>query len=270
MGKFNGYDGSRNSNNGGTSGTEFSKSEIIKVILASVFIIAFFVSATIIALKYVSPAPSETEEQQAAVKTGVQPSDLQLPQTQTNPNDLPKTIEQNEQSQNATLKAHENKNIRQLRYYTKKAKNIKFVNGEINGISVEFIFDTGASDIALNAETIKRLGIKEFSKTAQYKTAGGIVTAYRFVCATVKIGDFEIKDVDCAYNPSASENLLGGTFLTHFNYYIDELASTITLVPKSEKAELIDGELRIPKGHGYIEIDGKKYQYDEGRLKKVE
>lgn len=269
MARFNEYDRTRISGRGNSSKSEFSKSDIVKVILASVFIIAFFASATIIVLKYISPAPSETDVQQAAVKTDVQPSDAPLPQTQAIPNDIPKTIEQNEQPQNAPLKIQNNKNIQQVRYYTKKAKNIKFVSGEINGIGVEFIFDTGASDIALTTETIKKLGIKDFSKTAQYKTAGGIVTAYGFVCSTVKIGDFEIKDIDCAYNPSASENLLGGTFLTHFNYYIDELASTITLVPKSEKAELVGGELRIPKGQGYIEMDGEKYQYDEGKLKKV-
>ncbi len=260
----------KSANKANSSGSEFSKSDVIKIILAIVFIIAFFTSATIIVLKYISPAPSETDVQQTAVKTSDQPSNIPPPQQQTTSNDLPKAVEQNEQPQNAPLKAQDNKNVQQVRYYTKKAKNIKFVSGEINGVSVEFIFDTGASDIALNAETIKRLGIKEFAKTAQYKTAGGIVTAYRFVCSTVKIGDFEIKDVDCAYNPSASENLLGGTFLTHFNYYIDELASTITLVPKSEKAELVGGELRIPKGQGYVEIGGEKYQYDEGKLKKVE
>lgn len=265
MAKLNGYNGSKDSGNGNSSGPEFSKSEIIKIILASVFIIAFFAAVVIIILKYDSSAPSESNVQQAATKATNAP----LPQTQTSPNDL--TIEQSEQILNAPLKVQDNKNIKQVKYYKKNnARNIKFISGEINGINVEFIFDTGASDIALNAETIKKLGIKDFSKTARYKTAGGIVVGYKFVCSTIKVGDFEIKDVDCAYNPSASENLLGGTFLTHFNYYIDELTSTITLVPKSEKAELVDGELRIPKGQGYIEIDGKKYQYDEGKLKKVE
>ncbi|MCE5193840.1 MAG: retroviral-like aspartic protease family protein [Nitrospiraceae bacterium] len=161
--------------------------------------------------------------------------------------------------------------IQQIKYYLKnEVRNIKFITSEINGESFEFIFDTGASDVSLNSETIQKLGIKDFSKAVQYGTASGVVTAYKFSCNSVKIAAFEIRNVDCSYNPSAKHNLFGNTFLSHFNYYIDELSQTITLVSKSEKAELVGGELRIPKSEGYVEIGGKRYEYVNGQLKRVQ
>ena len=60
-----------------------------------------------------------------------------------------------------------------LHYYKKNDAGIKYLTAEINDISFEVVVDTGASNIVLNSDAIKRLGISRFIKKIKTSTAGG-------------------------------------------------------------------------------------------------
>lgn len=76
----------------------------------------------------------------------------------------------------------------------------------------------------------------------------------------------ELKNVQCSYVPAASQNLLGGSFLANFHYYINEVDQTITFIPNSENVHITNNIMEPVSGEGWAEIDGKKFIYREGRL----
>ena len=154
-----------------------------------------------------------------------------------------------------------------VKYSSSGSHNIKNVMAEVNGIPVEFVFDTGASEVSFNTPTIRQLGIRTFDKRKNYQTAGGMSIGYTFKCASIKMANIEVQNVDCHYSPDGFHNLLGGSFLKNFNYYIDEMSQTITLIPRSEKAIVKDGKLEAVQGSGWAEVGGKKYVYDNGQLR---
>lgn len=114
-----------------------------------------------------------------------------------------------------------------FKYYS-RGRNTKILTVEINGVPFEMLFDTGASYVSLNSDAVRKLGIKSFVREAVVNTANGRTASYQFY-ASVKLGSFEVKDVECGYSPASSQNLLGGSFLKHFNYAVDESVGTITL-----------------------------------------
>jgi aspartyl protease family protein len=88
--------------------------------------------------------------------------------------------------------------------------------GTINGYSVDFLVDTGASSIALNAATAKRLNIDYIkSRPVAVKTASGIVKAYPVKLDLVQVGDIKLHNVEAVVLDGAepSRALLGMTFL---------------------------------------------------------
>lgn len=115
--------------------------------------------------------------------------------------------------------------------YRVSGVNIKCLTVDINGVPFEAMLDTGASYVVLSLDAVRKLGIKEFVGSGIQRTASGFVPAYYFY-ASVKLGSFEIKDVKCSYLPSNpranSYVLLGGSFLSHFNYSINESEGTVT------------------------------------------
>ncbi|MBE0439071.1 MAG: clan AA aspartic protease [Gammaproteobacteria bacterium] len=88
--------------------------------------------------------------------------------------------------------------------------------GSINGFSVNFIVDTGASTIALNADTARRLGI-DYLKAPQIavKTASKIEIAYQVKLDQVQVGTITLYNVDAMVidGSEPSVALLGMSFL---------------------------------------------------------
>ncbi len=70
-------------------------------------------------------------------------------------------------------------------------------SGSINGVSVRFLVDTGASLISMSSGEAKRLGI---NYTAGQKTvsatANGVVPTYRVKLDEVRLGDVTLNNVD--------------------------------------------------------------------------
>ncbi len=91
--------------------------------------------------------------------------------------------------------------------------------GTVNGRSVEFMLDTGASDVAIPAELAQELGL-ERGAPVQYQTANGIVTAYRTTIESVTIGPMVINNVPASINPGMRdmEILLGMSVLKHVEF----------------------------------------------------
>ena len=90
--------------------------------------------------------------------------------------------------------------------------------GTINGRSVNFLVDTGATVVSLGAAEAQRLGL-DVSKgqRVQMSTANGVAQAWRVKLASVRIGDVEVYEVDAVVaQQSMPFVLLGNSFLTRF------------------------------------------------------
>ena len=106
------------------------------------------------------------------------------------------------------------------------------VQGQINGGSVRFMVDTGATVIALPASEAVRLGIDYKNGQVGYaRTANGVAQAYKVQLDTVKLGDISIQQVDAMVMEGGLEiALLGMSFLNRVEMKRD--GSTMTLVKR--------------------------------------
>ncbi len=72
--------------------------------------------------------------------------------------------------------------------------------GTINGHAVEFMLDTGASDVSIPAAVARRVGL-ERGVPKYYETANGTIKAYATVLDSVGLGELEIHQVRASINP---------------------------------------------------------------------
>jgi len=92
--------------------------------------------------------------------------------------------------------------------------------GSVNGYSVDFLVDTGASAIALNAETAKRLDLDYLKgKKVGVKTASGVEVAYHVMLDEVQVGDIKLNNIRAMVldGKHPERALLGMTFLDQLN-----------------------------------------------------
>ena len=92
-----------------------------------------------------------------------------------------------------------------------------FVNAEVNGVTLHFLVDTGASGIALNRRDAKRLGLDpdDLKFTQQFYTANGTTRGAPVILDRLKIGPFEATHVSASVNEGElGESLLGMSFLS--------------------------------------------------------
>lgn len=100
--------------------------------------------------------------------------------------------------------------------------------GEINGMEVEFMLDTGASDIAIPINVANRLGLKR-GAVMTYQTAKGPAQLYMTRLNSVALGNIELVNVRGSINPNVREDsvLLGMAFLKHIEF--TQKGDTLTL-----------------------------------------
>ena len=93
-----------------------------------------------------------------------------------------------------------------------------FTSGLINGHTVRFIVDTGATNVTLGEAEATRIGLEFKKGTLTYNnTANGVVVAHHVSLASVRIGDVEVYNVDATVLPAALPYvLLGNSFLGRF------------------------------------------------------
>ncbi|CAN7236475.1 retropepsin-like aspartic protease [Variovorax sp. LjRoot290] len=91
--------------------------------------------------------------------------------------------------------------------------------GAINGRSVNFMLDTGATSIAMSAADAQRIGL-DFSKGQPIRmgTANGIALGYRVRLNSVRVGDVEVYDVEAVVSQQPMPYvLLGNSFISRFS-----------------------------------------------------
>ena len=106
-------------------------------------------------------------------------------------------------------------------------------HGSINGTSVRFVVDTGATHVALSQAEAERIGLKfRQGQRGVGNTANGQVVMYRVMLDTVRIGDVQVYNVEAAVVPAQIDQvLLGNSFLMRFQMKREN--DTLTLDKRS-------------------------------------
>jgi aspartyl protease family protein len=91
--------------------------------------------------------------------------------------------------------------------------------GTINGRTVNFMLDTGATAVALSAADAQRIGL-DYSKgqPVRMNTANGVAPGYRLRLSSVRVGDVEVYDIDAIVTEQSMPFvLLGNSFINRFS-----------------------------------------------------
>ena len=106
-----------------------------------------------------------------------------------------------------------------------------WANGAINGLTIRFLVDTGATSIALSSETAKRLGLNYTAGArVPVRTASAAIMGFRIVLDSVRVGDITLTNVEALVLEGRypEEALLGMSFLGRTQMKRD--GDTLTLV----------------------------------------
>jgi aspartyl protease family protein len=100
--------------------------------------------------------------------------------------------------------------------------------GTINGQAVEFMLDTGATDVSIPAAIAERLGLQRGQATS-YHTANGTITAWQTIADEIQLGPLRLGPVRASINPHDHSNavLLGMSFLKQLDF--SQQGNTLTL-----------------------------------------
>ena len=115
-------------------------------------------------------------------------------QRQHNPNDAPDSLVYQNQVE-VPLKQN-----RQGHY---------IVTGAINGQPVEFLLDTGATDVVV-PETIARRLRLPYGARSRAMTANGAITVYNTSIDELAIGEIRLRNIDASINPAMNGAILLG------------------------------------------------------------
>jgi len=101
--------------------------------------------------------------------------------------------------------------------------------GSINGKSVQFMVDTGATTVVLGQADAQRLGLKaDGLARVGMQTANGTVVGHQLKLQRVRLGDAEVSDVAAVILPQHMPYvLLGNSFLTRFQMQRDNDQMTL-------------------------------------------
>ena len=101
--------------------------------------------------------------------------------------------------------------------------------GSINGKSVHFMVDTGATTVALSQADAQRLGLKtDGAQRVGMNTANGTVVGHQLKLQRVRLGDVEVNDVTAVILPQQMPYvLLGNSFLNRFRMQRDNDQMTL-------------------------------------------
>lgn len=107
-----------------------------------------------------------------------------------------------------------------------------FATAIVNGVSMKFIVDTGASAVTIGTDDAKRAGILYLSgQKSLLQTANGVAPAYRVKLDTVRLGDITLNNVDGVVvegNALGGVGLLGLSFLNRTEMRRDGDTMTLT------------------------------------------
>lgn len=100
--------------------------------------------------------------------------------------------------------------------------------GAINGQPVEFLLDTGATDVSIPVDIADRLGLKRGQRVL-YQTANGTISAWRTRIDEIQLGPLRVGPVTASINPGDATGaiLLGMSFLRALDF--SQQGNTLTL-----------------------------------------
>lgn len=92
-------------------------------------------------------------------------------------------------------------------------------SGSINNQPVEFLLDTGATDVVIPGDVAERLAL-ERGRSGRAMTANGPVTVYETRLQQLSIGGIQLQDVRASINPAMSSPgiLLGMSALEQIEF----------------------------------------------------
>lgn len=104
-------------------------------------------------------------------------------------------------------------------------------SGRINGQPVDFLVDTGASDVNIPASVAGRLGLQR-GAPFYARTANGTITVYRTRLDSVQLGEIRLEDLNGSINPNMEGDsiLLGMEFLKRLDFSQSGRELTLTRV----------------------------------------
>lgn len=109
--------------------------------------------------------------------------------------------------------------------------------GTINGQPVEFMLDTGATDVSIPVAVADRLGLRR-GRAANYHTANGTVRAWQTTVDVIQLGPLQAGPVRASINPHTGGDavLLGMSFLKELDF--SQQGNTLTLKYPAPKDSL--------------------------------
>lgn len=129
-------------------------------------------------------------------------------------------LEINGKRENYTLGSHVSSNFPEAERDEARVwrqRGMYMTPGFINGQSVDFMVDTGASWIAMSRYQAKQLGINYFYEGTKgwASTANGTIPVYKITLDKVKVGGIELRNVAASVleNSNPGYILLGNSFL---------------------------------------------------------
>ena len=115
---------------------------------------------------------------------------------------------------------------------TADAKGHFYTTATVNGVSMQFLVDTGATMVAINSSYAKSAGIAYTAgEQNKVQTANGLTTAYKIKLDTVRIGDITLTNVDgmvLENQQLGTIGLLGMSFLNRTEMRRDGDSMTLT------------------------------------------
>jgi len=124
---------------------------------------------------------------------------------QRNPNSAPESVTANDGTKSIILQRN-------------RAGHYVF-DGSVNGISAEFLLDTGATAVSISGSFAKTLGLRK-GAPMQAVTANGMTIAYSTSIQRLVIGEIEERNVAASIVPNlpGDQILLGMSFLKRLDF----------------------------------------------------
>lgn len=90
--------------------------------------------------------------------------------------------------------------------------------GYINGHAVNFLLDTGATDVSVPEAVAEAAGLKK-GRRSMVTTANGVIPVYQTNLNSVQLGGITLQNIRASINPHMGENvvLLGMSFMKHLD-----------------------------------------------------